>query len=104
MADPADIADFERLEDEIDEALLHCSPDQQMIVEIRRCQSHLKKKLNGSAMEMPTADEPDKLLCCRMAMLRGSILTSSKLATAKRSTKLSDVARVVSFGKPVPWI
>ena len=38
------IADLERLEDEIDEALLHCpNEDSQMFVELRRRQSHLKE-------------------------------------------------------------
>jgi hypothetical protein len=45
MARPAHIADFERLEEEIDEALLHCSPDDQMFVELRRRQSHLKEEI-----------------------------------------------------------
>ena len=69
MANPADIADFEWLEDEIDEDLLHCSPDDQMIVELRRCQSHLKQEIERLRHEPTTADEPDELLCCRMAML-----------------------------------
>jgi hypothetical protein len=68
-ANPADIADFERLEDEIDEALLHCSPDDQMIVELRRSQSHLKEEIERLRHEPTTTDEPDELLCCRMAML-----------------------------------
>lgn len=40
------IADLERLEDEIDEALLHCAnEDSQMFVELRRRQSHLKEEI-----------------------------------------------------------
>jgi hypothetical protein len=40
------IADLERLEDEIDEALLHCpNEDSQMFVELRRRQSHLKEEI-----------------------------------------------------------
>jgi hypothetical protein len=45
MARPAHIADFERLEEEIDEALLHCSPNDQMFVELRGRQSHLKEEI-----------------------------------------------------------
>jgi hypothetical protein len=44
MTKPAFIADLERLEDEIDDALLHCpNDDSQMFVELRRRQSHLKR-------------------------------------------------------------
>ena len=44
MTNPAFIADLERLEDEIDEALLHCpNDDSQMFVELRRRQAHLKE-------------------------------------------------------------
>jgi hypothetical protein len=39
------VADFERLEEEINEALLHCSPDDQMFVELRRRQLHLKEEI-----------------------------------------------------------
>ena len=46
MTNPAFIADLERLEDEIDEALLHCpNDDSQMFVELRRRQSHLKDEI-----------------------------------------------------------
>jgi hypothetical protein len=46
MIKPADIADLERLEDEIDEALLHCpNDDSQMFVELRRRQSNLKEEI-----------------------------------------------------------
>jgi hypothetical protein len=45
MTKPAHVADFERLEEEIDEALLHCSPDDQMFVELRRRQAHLKEEI-----------------------------------------------------------
>jgi len=45
MTKPAHIADFERLEVEIDEALLHCSPEDQMFGELRRRQSHLKEEI-----------------------------------------------------------
>jgi hypothetical protein len=46
MTKPAHIADLERLEDEIDEALLHCpNDDSQMFVELRRRQSHLKEEI-----------------------------------------------------------
>ena len=44
MTSPPFIADLERLEAEIDEALLHCpNDDSQMFVELRRRQSHLKE-------------------------------------------------------------
>ena len=39
------VADFERLEEEINEALLHCPPDDQMFVELRRRQLHLKEEI-----------------------------------------------------------
>ena len=46
MTNPPFIADLERLEDEIDEALLHCpNDDGQMFGELRRRQSHLKKEI-----------------------------------------------------------
>ena len=46
MTNPAFIADLERLEDEIDEALLHCpNDDSQMFVELRRRQSRLKEEI-----------------------------------------------------------
>jgi hypothetical protein len=46
MTKPAHVADLERLEDEIDEALLHCpNDDSQMFVELRRRQSHLKEQI-----------------------------------------------------------
>ena len=46
MTNPAFIADLERLEDEIDEALLHCpNDDSQMFVELRRRQAHLKEQI-----------------------------------------------------------
>lgn len=46
MTNPAFIADLERLEDEIDEALLHCPNDNsQMFVELRRRQAHLKEQI-----------------------------------------------------------
>ena len=46
MTNPAFIAELERLEDEIDEALLHCpNDDSQMFVELRRRQAHLKEQI-----------------------------------------------------------
>jgi hypothetical protein len=46
MTNPAFIADLERLEDEIDEALLHCANENsQMFVELRRRQSRLKEEI-----------------------------------------------------------
>ncbi|MGC1315496.1 MAG: DUF465 domain-containing protein [Pseudolabrys sp.] len=46
MTNPAFIADLERLEDETDEALLHCpNDDSQMFVELRRRQAHLKEQI-----------------------------------------------------------
>ena len=46
MTSPPFIADLERLEAEIDEALLHCpNDDSQMFVELRRRQSHLKEEI-----------------------------------------------------------
>jgi hypothetical protein len=45
MTNPAFIADLARLEDEIDEAILHCSTDDQMMAELRRRQSHLKEEI-----------------------------------------------------------
>jgi hypothetical protein len=46
MTKSAHIADLERLEGEIDEALLHCpNDDSQMFVELRRRQLHLKEEI-----------------------------------------------------------
>ncbi len=45
MTKPAYFADFERLEDEISEALLKCPPDGQMFAELRRRQLHLKEEI-----------------------------------------------------------
>jgi len=46
MTNPPFITDLERLEAEIDEALLHCpNDDSQMFVELRRRQSHLKGEI-----------------------------------------------------------
>ena len=46
MTNLAFIADLERLEDEIDEVLLHCpNDDSLMFGELRRRQSHLKEKI-----------------------------------------------------------
>jgi hypothetical protein len=45
MTKLAHMADLTRLEDEIDEAILHCSTDDQMIVELKRRQSHLKEEI-----------------------------------------------------------
>jgi hypothetical protein len=46
MTDSAFIADLERLEDEIDEALLHCpNDDSQMFAELKRRQLHLKEEI-----------------------------------------------------------
>ncbi|MGC1690390.1 MAG: DUF465 domain-containing protein [Pseudolabrys sp.] len=46
MTNPAFIADLERLEDETDEALLHCpNDDSQMFVELRRRQAHPKEQI-----------------------------------------------------------
>ena len=46
MTNPAFIADLERLEDEIDEALLHCpNENSQMFIELRRRQSRLKEEI-----------------------------------------------------------
>ena len=39
------VADFERLEAEINEALLKCASDGQMFVELRRRQLHLKDEI-----------------------------------------------------------
>lgn len=44
MTKSAHIADLERLEDEIDEALLHY-PNDEMFVELRRRQLHLKEEI-----------------------------------------------------------
>ena len=46
MTSPPFIADLERLEAEIDEALLHCPNDDiQMFVELRRRQAYLKEEI-----------------------------------------------------------
>jgi hypothetical protein len=45
MTKPAHVADFERLEDEIDDALLKCPPDGRMSAELRRRQLHLKEEI-----------------------------------------------------------
>jgi hypothetical protein len=46
MTNPGFIGDPERLEDEIDEALLNCPNDgSQMFVELRRRQVHLKEEI-----------------------------------------------------------
>jgi hypothetical protein len=46
MTNSAFIADLERLEDEIDEALLHCpNENSQMFIELRRRQSRLKEEI-----------------------------------------------------------
>jgi hypothetical protein len=45
MTKSAHIADLERLEDEIDEALLHCPNDDSQMFVIRRRQSHLKEEI-----------------------------------------------------------
>lgn len=39
------VADFERLEAEINEALLKCTPGGQAFVELRRRQLHLKEEI-----------------------------------------------------------
>jgi hypothetical protein len=45
MAKPAHIADFERLEEEIDEALIQKSTDDPMIVDLKRRKSHLRNEI-----------------------------------------------------------
>ena len=46
MTNSAFIADLERLEDEIDGALLHCpNENSQMFIELRRRQSRLKEEI-----------------------------------------------------------
>jgi len=45
MTKPSYLADFERLEEEINEALLQCPPDGQMFAELRRRQLHLKEEI-----------------------------------------------------------
>jgi hypothetical protein len=47
------VADFERLEEEINEALLKCPPDGQMFVELRRRQLHLKEEIERLRCETP---------------------------------------------------
>mgnify|MGYP001553605594 CR=1 FL=1 len=50
MAKPANIADFVRLEDEIDEALLNLlnkRTDEQMIDDLKRCRRHLRDEIEG---------------------------------------------------------
>ena len=77
MAAATYIADFERLEEEIDEALLHCSPDDQMFVELKHRQSHLKDENEQLRHEPTTRVEHDELLVCRMAMLGLSLVIKS---------------------------
>ncbi len=45
MKKPVHAADFERLEEEINEALLQCPPDGRMFVELKRRQWHLKEEI-----------------------------------------------------------
>ena len=45
MTNPGSITDLARLEDEIDEAILHCTTDDERIVELRRRQAHLKEEM-----------------------------------------------------------
>jgi hypothetical protein len=53
MTKPASIADLARLEDEIDEAILHCPIDDQRIVELKRRQSHLKEEMERLLHPVP---------------------------------------------------
>ena len=61
MGKPADISDLERLEDEIDEALIDLinkpTDNRTAIADLRRCQTHLKDKIDwlrhGAADKVP---------------------------------------------------
>ena len=54
MTKPAPlVADFQRLVEEINEALLKCPPDGQMFVELRRRQLHLKEEIERLRCETP---------------------------------------------------
>ena len=69
MAKPAHIADFERLEEEIDEALIQKSTDDPMIVDLKRRKSHLRNEIELLRHAPTASSEHDELLACRLAML-----------------------------------
>jgi hypothetical protein len=45
MTNPGSMTDLARLEDEIDEAILHCANNDERIAELRRRQAHLKEEM-----------------------------------------------------------
>ena len=69
MAKSAHIADLVRLEDEVDEAMLHESVNPLMIIDLKHRQLQLREEINFLRREPSIPNEPDTLLCCRMAML-----------------------------------
>jgi hypothetical protein len=69
MTNSASIADLERLEDEIGEALIHEVTNDVTISELKRRKLHLRDEIERLRDESSTPDEPDELLCCRTAML-----------------------------------
>jgi hypothetical protein len=69
MTKSAHIADLVRLEDEVDEAMLHESVNPLMIVDLKHRQLQLREEINFLRREPSIPNEPDTLLCCRMAML-----------------------------------
>jgi len=69
MTKPAHIADLKRLEDEIDEALIHEPTDELRIAELKRRQFHLRNEIERLRHETTARGGHDELLDCRMAML-----------------------------------
>ena len=66
---PAFIADLQRLEDEIDEALIRRPADDPMTVEFKHRKLHLRDEIELLRHESTECCEHDDLLGCRMAML-----------------------------------
>jgi hypothetical protein len=69
MAQTAHIADLERLEDEIDDALIQRSTDDPMIVDLKRRKLHLRDEIELFRYKPTVRGEHNELLDCRMAML-----------------------------------
>jgi len=66
---PALIADLQRLQDEIDEALIRKPANDPMTVEFKRRKLHLRDEIELLLHESTECSEYDELLGCRMAML-----------------------------------
>jgi hypothetical protein len=69
MTKSAHIADLERLEGEIGEVLIHEVINDLTINELKRRKLHLRDEIERLRYDPTTPNEPDELLCCRMAML-----------------------------------